>query len=323
MDHALKRKLAIGVAGLVVAAGAGTAYAATGGFGSSDDRQALLDDAAKRLDVSPQELENALEGAYEARIDAAVKAGRLTEEQAEALRQRAQRADGLPLLGGGGPGGPGHKGFGIKLGGLDAAAKYLGLSQADLREQLQGGKSLADVAEDRNKSVDGLVKAMADAARADLDEAVKDGKLTDAQRDDIAEDLDERIGEAVRHEGPGPLGRSGPGPGHHGFGFGKVVFGGLDAAADYLGVSDRTLRERLFDGDSLADIARDRNKSVDGLKKAIGDAVRKDLAEAVDNDKLTDAQRDEIVEDLDERIDDIVERDGPGRRGFRRAIPGP
>jgi hypothetical protein len=43
---------------------------------------------------------------------------------------------------------------------MKAAASYLGLSQAQLRAQLQSGKSLADVAKARGKSVSGLEDAI-------------------------------------------------------------------------------------------------------------------------------------------------------------------
>jgi hypothetical protein len=43
---------------------------------------------------------------------------------------------------------------------MRAAAAYLGLSQAQLRAQLQSGKSLADVAKARGKSVSGLENAI-------------------------------------------------------------------------------------------------------------------------------------------------------------------
>ncbi len=44
--------------------------------------------------------------------------------------------------------------------GLAAAADYLGLSQTELRSQLQAGKSLADVAQAQGKPVSGLKNAI-------------------------------------------------------------------------------------------------------------------------------------------------------------------
>ena len=74
---------------------------------------------------------------------------------------------------------------------LDGAATYLGLTEDKLREQLQAGKSLADVAKATSgKTVEGLKAAIKDAPVKQLDQAVKDGKLTAAQRDKIVSALD-------------------------------------------------------------------------------------------------------------------------------------
>ena len=73
---------------------------AGGGLGSGNEQQAFLDDAAKRLNVTPAQLQAALQGAYDARLDAAVAAGKLTKEQAEAMKKRSAQG-GLPLFGGG------------------------------------------------------------------------------------------------------------------------------------------------------------------------------------------------------------------------------
>ena len=218
MSISVKRKLVAGAAGLAVLAGSGGAYAAgqsgpatnkSPGAGHAAAQKAFLDDVAKRLNVTRDQLDAALKGAAEARIDAAVAAGKLTKEQGEAAKKRlAAGAPLLPGLGGGprGGGGPGHggRGFGGPRFGLglsfksaEGAAKYLGITTAQLHEQLRDGKSLADIAKANNKSVDGLKAAIKDAATKRLDQAVKDGKLTQTQRDEMAAELDERIDDIV------------------------------------------------------------------------------------------------------------------------------
>ena len=86
MHRSLKRNLVIGLAALAVAAFAGGAYAATQNSGPTT-RQAFLNDVAKRLGVTPQQLSAALNGATVDQLQAAVKAGRLTQTPArEAAR---------------------------------------------------------------------------------------------------------------------------------------------------------------------------------------------------------------------------------------------
>lgn len=52
---------------------------------------------------------------------------------------------------------------------MTAVASYLGLSQTELQDQLQSGKSLADVAQSQVKSVSGLEDAMIAALKTNLD----------------------------------------------------------------------------------------------------------------------------------------------------------
>ena len=73
--------------------------------------------------------------------------------------------------------------------GLDAAAKYLGVTEAQLRTELQNGKTLADVAKAHGKTVDGLVNALVADAQTKLDAAVKAGSLTQAQANEMLSEL--------------------------------------------------------------------------------------------------------------------------------------
>lgn len=214
MPISAKRKLAVGVTGLAVLAGTGGAYAA-GQSGSpavnpladrAAEQKAFLDDVAKRLNVTRDQLDAAVKGAAEARIDAAVADGRLTPEQGEAAKRRL--ANGAPLLGpgplGGKPGGhPGKLGRGGPRGaGFDGAAEYLGLTEAQLRDRLRDGQSLAEIARAENKSVDGLKAKIKSGVTAKIDEAVKAGRLTEAQKTRMLQNIDERIDALVNNERP-------------------------------------------------------------------------------------------------------------------------
>jgi hypothetical protein len=174
IDRRLRNKVVMGAVAAAALVGGGGALAASQ-LGSAEDQQAILDDAAEQLGVEPAELRSALVEAYEARIDAAVADGELTQEQADAVKERLE-VEGAPLLGGPFLHGPGHHhGFG-DFGGLGAAATYLGLTADELRERLEGGDTLADVAAAEGKTADGLVQAMVDAAEADIADAVEAGR---------------------------------------------------------------------------------------------------------------------------------------------------
>jgi hypothetical protein len=195
MSSRLKPKVIAGaVAGLAVAGG-GAAYAETQLGSPQQENQAVLNDAAKQLGVEPGALSAALKKALENRVDDAVAAGRLTKAQGDELKQRIESGD-VPLFGG--PGfGPRSIHHAGAFGGLDAAASYLGLTEAQLRTRLESGKSLADVAKAQGKTVDGLVQALVDAAKKKLDAAVTAGRLTQSQADLILAGLKSRITDFV------------------------------------------------------------------------------------------------------------------------------
>jgi hypothetical protein len=205
-------KIAVAAAALTATVGGGAAIAATQ-LDPRKESQAVVNDAAEQLGVEPSELTAALKEALSNRVDKAVEAGRLTEEQGAQLKKRIQSGD-VPLLGLGGPG-FGHRGGLHHFGHLEAAAKYLGMTEANLSTALRNGKTLAEVARDRDKSVAGLVTALVDAEKAELAAAVSAGRLTDAQRDAMVSGLKARITSLVNGERPahGPGFGPPPGPG--------------------------------------------------------------------------------------------------------------
>ena len=206
---ASKRTLVIGTAALVVAGGSGAAIAAS--QGSSASPGAFVESLAEHLGVSTDELQDAAKAAAIDQVDAALADGRITEEQAEELKERIEEGDSPLFFGPRFFGGPGvHHGGAVFVNVLDAAAEYLGLSDDELRERLEEGRSLAEIARAEDKSVDGLEQALLDEAEERLDQAVRDEELTRKQTDEMLERLGERIDDLVNREfdgrGPGDFG---------------------------------------------------------------------------------------------------------------------
>lgn len=208
MSHMTRRRkiaVASGAGALVlVVAGLGAAGAIAGSrlLSPSEESQAVIDDAAAQLGIEPSALSNALKQALENRIDEAVESGGLTEEQAERLKERLESSD-APLFG---PGGHAGHGFGLGRGEhvlhsgiLEAAASYLGMTEAELREAL-GDKTLAQIAKEKGKTTAGLVDELVATQTKRIDEAVDEGKLTDEQAADIKEGLEARMQALVEGE---------------------------------------------------------------------------------------------------------------------------
>jgi hypothetical protein len=176
---------------------------------------------------------------------------------------------------------------------------------------------ITDAAKRLNVTPDALRSALGAAEDSQLDQAVKDGKLTQEQADAIkahrAKDGSVLGGPGVGgpHGGPGGHPGFGGGPGGPGLRFKIGPGGALDAAASALGLKREDLLSKLRDGKSIADVAKDQGKSLDDVKKAISDGVAKELDQAVTDKKLTSEQRDKIVKELSEHLDDLVNRTPP------------
>jgi hypothetical protein len=205
-----KNVITISAAILAAGAGAGVAIAAVGDSAKKTE-QSVLDDAAKRLNVTPDALRSALGAAEDAQLDQAVKDGRLTQKQADAIkadRQQDGRVLGGPGIGGrhGGPdgfGGRGGFGFGpVRGAGLDAAASALGLKADELRTRLEAGKSIADVAKDQGKAIADVKSAIKEAITKQLDADVSAGRLTADQRTRALAELDQHLDDLVTRTPP-------------------------------------------------------------------------------------------------------------------------
>ena len=113
----------------------------------------------------------------------------------------------------------GHKGLhrGAKL---DAAAQALGMTPAELRTALAGGKNLAAVAQEKGVDVAKVVDALVAQLKTHLDQHVASGKNTQAQADQRLADARSRIEAFVNGTAPaggpgfkfGRSGRQGRGP---------------------------------------------------------------------------------------------------------------
>lgn len=177
---------------LMLALGATSAPAA--------DKPSVADDVAQRLGITSERLQAAFKASLTARVDAALAAGKLTPEQAAKLKERIAGAKGLGL--------GVKRGFaakqralvkrvGAKTKSLGAAADYLGLTREELRTELQGGKSLAQVATAEGKTVDGLVSAILAPVKERLAKAVSANRLTQQRADELLERLTDRVEKRV------------------------------------------------------------------------------------------------------------------------------
>jgi hypothetical protein len=148
-----------------------------------------------------------------------VEKGTIDQSQADAVisaleAAKPQRGDGDGMHGGM-RGGPGR--------GLDTAATAIGITADELRTALQGGQTIAEVAQAKGVDPQVVVDAITAELKAHLDEEVASGEHTQEEADQILADAGQRITDMVNGQLPqGGPGMGGPGMGGmgrgHGFG---------------------------------------------------------------------------------------------------------
>ena len=272
---------------------------------------------AEAKGVAPQAVIDALVADATGVLNTAVDNGRITREQADArIAELPERMANFvnrtrPVDGDGPRKGPGH-GPGIKADAAEIAAA-LGMTAEELKAGHEAGKSLATMASEQGVDVQKVIDVLVANAQERLAEAVTDGKLTQAQADEKAADLQARMTELVNRTPPADGERRGHGP-HRGPG----MKANLEVAAGALGMSVEDLRTELLAGKSLATIAGEKNVEVGAVVSALVADAKARLAQAVTDGKLTQAEADEKAANLEARITDLVNRVGrphDGRRG--------
>lgn len=116
---------------------------------------------------------------------------------------------------------------------LASSASVLGMTEDELKTALEGGKSLADLAKEKNVDVRKLVDAQTEAIKAAIQEALASGKLTQEQADkqlaNAATMAEKIVNDTHVRKGPGGRGGHGGGFGGH---RGSAEAGGASGASD-------------------------------------------------------------------------------------------
>ncbi len=158
----------------------------------------FLNALASRLGVAVEQLKQALIGAFNDTINQLVKDGILTQARADQIKSAFNNrinqgaAPGvIAPFGLGRFGNFGRFGFGRgflmgRLGlGLPSFAKALNMNVADLISELQSGKTIADVAKEKNVDLAQVKTSVLNDLKALLDQAVQNGNLTQTRADAI------------------------------------------------------------------------------------------------------------------------------------------
>ena len=335
------------LAALVV--GAATAFAAGPGGHKGAKGKAAIEAAAKELGMEPKDLAGelfegktlaqvgevqgvaaedlvtALTAGPQERLAQALSDGTITQEQHDSklarIQEKVERVVGSewsmkPNVGRGRHGkgkihGPGHL--------IKRSAEQIGIEAPALIEELRADNTIAQVAETNGVSVSLLVEALIQPMRDEANEAIANGRITADEAAERLQNAEEKITEALNRTWPEDLGQRNQGRGRHqgNRGPGRI----LNGAAELLGMPMPELVEGLRSGKSVAEIAAEQGVAFDIIVDAIVAKVRDKVDEAVANGRITPEEALERIEQITNKITEMLSNPLPLRARDGAPVP--
>jgi len=205
---------------------------------------------------------------------------------------------------------------------LATVSKVLGITETELKTELEAGKSIADVAKAKNIDIATVKAALLVEAKAHIDAEVAAGKHTAAEGVTKLAEVTARIDTMLTTAGLPARGPHGDG-GHKGKGGpGKIMSATL---ATTLKLTQEELKTQLHSGKSLADVAKAQSVDIADVKTVLISDITAHLAEEVTSGKHTQAEADAKLAEFKTNLDTMVNRVGPagGMKGEGRGPGGP
>jgi hypothetical protein len=154
--------------------------------------QAYEQALAHQLGIDVGKLQQAQKDAAKAVVDQALKDGQLTQAQADAAKQKINQAnfEQCPRIGA--LNGKAGKVEGAMLTtAVDAAAHALNMTPQQLKDAVKSGQSIEDIAKSKSVDLQTVKAAVITAEKAAIDQALKDGKITQVQADKLKNALEQ------------------------------------------------------------------------------------------------------------------------------------
>ncbi|HUZ00816.1 MAG TPA: hypothetical protein VMU89_10725 [Thermomicrobiaceae bacterium] len=164
--------------------------------------QTFIDRLAQNLGIPSATLQSALRKTQDQSIADAQSAGKITQQQANALKQKVDSGQVGPFLFRVGPMGGPRGG----MMGPDAStiASTLGITTTQLQTELSGGKTLSAIITEHGKTVADVVNALVAQAKTQMDAQVTAGKLAADQETINLNNLTQQLTNAITNNSFGP-----------------------------------------------------------------------------------------------------------------------
>ncbi|MAT44300.1 MAG: hypothetical protein CL609_18365 [Anaerolineaceae bacterium] len=172
----------------------------------------------------------------------------------------------------------------------------LEMSLDEVKSALAEGKTIQDLFEEAGLDYEAYLQQLAETQLDCINQALADGKITETQ----AERMISAVEKGLEEGKPFLLG-------HRSFkhpGIQKLRFLSFDNIAESLGLTAAELKTAMNNGQSLPEIAAEQNVDLDELFADWVEAQIADLSQAVEDEKLTQAQADALIEKMNQILEE-------------------
>lgn len=216
------------------------------------------------------------------------------------------------------------QGYGIKFkllgpGVIEEVMKRLGLSETELKNAWENGQTLLEFVESKGITKEKLIETFKEVITEKINELLKEGKITETEKENFLNNLDKRIEEFITKTPP-----FGKGPGK-GPGFGKdkkppykerLFFdekGIMEDVLSKLNLSLDEFQEAVRERKSLLEFAESKGITKEKLVTVVKEVFTEKVDQLFNDGKITEEQRDKFLENLDEFVERFINGPGFGR----------
>lgn len=176
----------------------------------------------------------------------------------------------------------------------DAVMEAAGLDPDAMREQLEAGATLGEIATAAGLDPNAIIATVIAAETERTNEAVANGRVTQAEADQRLANLETRLTEYMNTSAADARLRT------------EVSRAVLKAVGDTLDIRPRELAEQLTDGQTLADFITANSGDVAAISAAALTNVQANVEQAVTRGRLTQAQADEVLAGAEAQIAEMM-----------------
>jgi uncharacterized protein YidB (DUF937 family) len=181
------------------------------------------------------------------------------------------------------------------------------LSTEDILAQFREGKSLAEIVTDNGGDPQAVIDAAAVQLTDEVNQAVADGRITQTQADRMLSTLDRGLDNAMNFERGGLRDRLED----------RLDNTLVGTIADLAGVTPREILQEWRQGGTLTDVISAHGLDTSNVLAEITTRITDQVNQAVENGRITQAQADDILAGLPDRLSRRLTIEFPQRPGQR------